>query len=359
MGLLGSGIELVERGFIPDSITRFAIRRLCRQRLSLAHIHRGSQTAGGGSAFVESMRTGPIAPVPEKANQQHYELPPEFFALILGPHRKYSSCYFASEQTSLTDAEEAALAQTCRHAGLADGQDILELGCGWGSLSLWMAERYPNSRIAAVSNSTPQRRFIEAAATNRQLKNLHVITADMNDFTRPESNSTDGKFDRIVSVEMFEHMRNYEELLARIADWLRPAGKLLVHIFCHRDSTYPFEVEGAANWMGRYFFTGGIMPGVNLLRKFDRDLCVEDQWTWGGTHYQRTCEAWLANLDAHRAEALEILGKTYGRSHAHRWLNRWRTFFLSGAELFGYAAGREWFVAHYLLGHRGSSDLPE
>ncbi len=352
---LGTGIELIERGLMPDAITRFAIRRLCRQRLSLAHNTRGSQTASGGSAFVDSMRSGPIAPVPEKANEQHYELPPEFFALVLGPHRKYSSCYFASEQTNLAEAEEAALMQTCAHAGLADGQDILELGCGWGSLSLWMAKRYRNSRITAVSNSAPQRRFIEAMASSRGLTNLHVITADMNHFTPPVSNVRDGKFDRVVSVEMFEHMRNYEELLGRIADWLRPAGKLFVHIFCHRESTYPFEVEGAANWMGRYFFTGGIMPSVNLLRKFDRDLCVEDQWTWDGRHYQRTCEAWLANLDAHRPDALEILASTYGRSYAHRWLNRWRTFFLSGSELFGYAGGGEWFVAHYLLQHRSQN----
>jgi cyclopropane-fatty-acyl-phospholipid synthase len=345
MSLLSIGVEAVERGFVPDAFMRAAIRRLCRARLresTKGDDH--SRTLQG--TFLESMRSGPIAPVPEKANEQHYELPPEFFAAVLGPHRKYSCCYWPHPACSLAQAEEAALDLTCQHAQLADGQEVLELGCGWGSLSLWMAQRYPKSRITTVSNSTSQRLFIESEAATRGLANLRVITADMNDFT-PQV--TSGRFDRIVSVEMFEHMRNYEALLERVASWLRPDGKLLVHVFCHRELSYPFETTGTADWMGRYFFTGGIMPSKDLVRRFDRHLNVVSQWTWNGGHYQRTAEAWLANLDARHNAVIEILASTYGEAAAHRWFQRWRVFFLAVAELFGYGNGQEWHVSQYLL----------
>lgn len=348
MSLMSLGIEAVERGLIPDVITRAAIRRLCQRRLRESDRDSDNADSREFQAFVESMRAGPIAPVPEKANEQHYELPPEFFTAVLGPHRKYSSCFWPTADTSLRDAEAAALEVTCQRAELADGQQILELGCGWGSLSLWMAERYRNSRITAVSNSAPQRRFIESEAASRGLTNLHVITADMNQFAT-ESH----RFDRVVSVEMFEHMRNYELLLERIASWLRPEGRLFVHHFCHQRLVYPFETEGDANWMGRYFFTGGLMPSENMLRQFDRHMTVVEQWRWDGTHYQRTSEAWLANLDAHRREVLPILAATYGRDEARRWFHRWRLFFLAVSELFGYANGREWFVSHSLLQPNG------
>lgn len=344
MSLLALSLDAVERGLIPDIVTRAAIRRLCEQRL--LDCDRGNDIANSRAlqAFVESMRAGPIAPVPEKANEQHYELPPEFFATVLGPHRKYSSCFWSTAETSLAEAEAASLEITCQRAELADGQDVLELGCGWGSLSLWMAERFRNSRITAVSNSAPQRRFIETEAASRGLTNLHVITADMNQFAA-ESH----RFDRVVSVEMFEHMRNYERLLERIASWLRPDGRLFVHHFCHRQFAYPFETDGDANWMGRYFFTGGLMPNENMLRQFHRHMTVVQQWRWSGTHYQRTSEAWLANLDAHRRDVLPILESTYGRGAARRWFHRWRLFFLAVAELFGYAEGTEWLVSHSLL----------
>jgi cyclopropane-fatty-acyl-phospholipid synthase len=348
MNLLSAGIDAVERGLIPDTITRVAIRRLCAQRLRDCEPGRENANSRRFEELVESMRTGPIAPVPEKANEQHYELPPQFFVTILGPHRKYSACFFPTAATSLEDAESAALEITCQRADIGDGQTILELGCGWGSLSLWMAERYRGSRITAVSNSAPQRRFIETEAASRGLTNLQVITADMNEFSAAPHH-----FDRVVSVEMFEHMRNYELLLERIASWLKPDGRLFVHHFCHRTLAYPYETEGDANWMGRYFFTGGLMSSENMLRQFDRHMTVADQWRWDGTHYQRTSEAWLANLDARRREVLPVLEATYGRDAARRWLHRWRMFFLAVAELFGYSNGGEWFVTHALLRPNG------
>lgn len=350
MSLLSVGIDAVERGLIPDAITRVAIRRLCGQRLRESPCGNDVPQADSPELreLVESMRTGPIAPVPQKANEQHYKLPPQFFAEILGPHRKYSSCYWPAATASLEEAEAAALAITCQRADLANGHEILELGCGWGSLSLWMAERYPRCRITGVSNSAPQRQFIEAIAASRGLTNLRVITADMNEFAAQLH-----QFDRIVSVEMFEHMRNYELLLERIASWVRPDGRLFVHHFCHQRLAYPYETEGDANWMGRYFFTGGLMPSEQMLRKFDRHMTVVDQWTWDGTHYQRTSEAWLKNLDAHRQTVLPILAATYGRDAAQRWFHRWRMFFLAVSGLFGYANGTEWFVSHALLQPKG------
>lgn len=344
------GIEAIEKGLVPDVLTRMAIRRLCRERLRKSRQAHCALTDSSRAAFFESMRSGPVALVPKIANQQHYESPPEFFAAVLGPRRKYSCCYFPSDSTRLPEAEEAALALTCERADIADGQQILELGSGWGALTLWMAERFNHSRITAVSNSNSQRQYIDAEAKSRGLKNVRVITCDMNSFSPGEE-----KFDRIVSVEMFEHMRNYDCLLQRIASWLRPKGKLFIHIFCHRNLSYPFETDGAANWMGRHFFTGGIMPSADLLNQFNRALTVSQQYSWSGQHYQQTAEAWLANLDLHRDNVLRILASVYGSTDARHWLNRWRMFFLAVSELFGYAEGDEWFVSHYVMEHRAAS----
>jgi cyclopropane-fatty-acyl-phospholipid synthase len=340
---MNKAIDWTEQGLVPDSVIRGAIRRLLRARLDELHGDDPEQVAEATARFIQLMNAGPIAPVPEKANEQHYELPPEFFALALGPHRKYSSCFFRPGVLDLGQAEEDALAETCARAELADGQSILELGCGWGSLTLYMAKHFPNARILAVSNSAPQRAYIEAEAARRGLGNVEVLTRDMNEFT------TSRRFDRVVSVEMFEHMRNYAVLFERIAGWLVPAGKFFMHIFVHRSVPYAFVDRGTDDWMSRYFFSGGIMPSAALPLSFQRHLALERQWSWNGQHYEKTANAWLANLDARRKEALPILEAAYGAKEGALWLQRWRMFFMACAELWGYREGREWFVSHYLF----------
>ncbi len=297
-------------------------------------------------ALVEKLRASEIAIETAAANEQHYEVPPAFFEAVLGPHLKYSSCYWPDGTNDLGAAEAAMLALTAERAGLADGQEILDLGCGWGSLSLWAAARYPNSRITAISNSSGQRAFIEAAAAARGLTNLAVRTADVRTLLLPAR-----AFDRVVSIEMFEHMRNYEQLLRRIADWLAPGGSLFVHVFAHRRHAYPFEDAGASDWMAREFFTGGIMPSASLLHHFQDDLQLVDEWHLAGTHYARTAEAWYANLMEREPQALATLAVAYGADARTRF-QRWRVFFLACAELFGYANGREWIVAHYRFAGR-------
>lgn len=334
------GLALAEKGLLPDAAIRAGIRRMLDDRLR--DEARRAALPGASERFVEELRSSPIALHTGAANEQHYEVPPAFFEIALGRRMKYSSCLFPDGATTLDAAEEAMLALTCERARLADGQRILELGCGWGSLTLWMAQRYPASRITAVSNSRPQREFIEARARGMGLANVRVVTADMNDF------EAEGRHDRVVSVEMFEHMRNYERLLAKVARWLEPSGLLFVHVFCHRAYSYAFETTGEDDWMGRHFFTGGIMPGWDLLPRFDRDLVLRERWPVSGGHYARTAEAWLANVDARRDEALAALRPAYGAQTA-LWLRRWRIFFLACAELFARDGGREWHVAHYVF----------
>ena len=334
--------ELVESGRVPDPLIRLGIRHQLRRRLrQISH--------GETEALLDRMRSAPVALHTSDANEQHYELPAEFFRMVLGPRLKYSSCFWPEGVDSLDAAEAAALALTCERAAIADGMEILELGCGWGSLSLWMAERYPASRILAVSNSGAQRRFIAAAAKSRGLGNLELTTNDMNSFDPGRPPGSSRQFDRVVSVEMFEHMRNYRQLLERIASWLTSDGRLFVHVFCHHRYPYLFEDNGASDWMARHFFTGGLMPSEDIFRHFEDDMVAEERWRLDGKHYERTLRAWLANLDRQSEQCLQLFEEAYGIAQAGRWFHRWRLFFLSCAELFGYRDGREWYVAHSLL----------
>ena len=337
-GLLG----LAERGHVPDALLRMGIRRMCEQRLR-------EESEGGLEAQaerfarrIESLRTSPVAIHTDAANAQHYELPPAFFQHCLGKRLKYSSCYYPTGKETLDQAEEAMLKLYGERAGLRDGQAILELGCGWGSLTLWMAERYPNATITAVSNSALQREHILAQCRQRALFNVQVITCDVNTLELEA-----GRFDRCVSIEMFEHMRNYETLLGRIAGWLKPGGALFVHIFMHRTLMYPFETEGEDNWMGRHFFTGGLMPAADTLLWFQRDLRIDRRWVVDGTHYQRTANHWLQRQDSQREAVMAVLRQAYGDAGAALWYERWRMFWMACAEMFGLRGGQEWGVGHY------------
>jgi cyclopropane-fatty-acyl-phospholipid synthase len=336
--LTETAIRLGETLPWPDSISAAVISRLVeRTRRDLA------QFSGGSDAgFSREIATLPIAINTAEANAQHYEIPARFFEMILGPQRKYSCCFYGEEGDTLAQAEERALGITAGHAKLEDGQDILELGCGWGSLSLWMARRYPNSRIISVSNSASQREFILRQAAAANIGNLSVITADMNDFM-PQ-----GEFDRIVSVEMFEHMANWRPLLARMRAALRPGGLLFLHIFTHKSGSYRFSPENRADWIAQHFFTGGIMPSHGLIREYGDLFSVDTAWQWNGEHYAKTARDWLANYDRNRTEIYEVLRQVYGKD-ARLWQRRWRLFFLATIGLFGHADGEEWGVSHYRL----------
>ncbi len=338
MTLVSVATNVIERVPLPDSVTSAGIAFLVdRTRRKLAR-----EGAGKDADFARLMARQPIAVRPDAANAQHYEVPPAFFALVLGPRRKYSCCLYDNAADTLASAEERALAETAGHAGLADGQDILELGCGWGSLSLWMAERYPAARITAVSNSASQRSYIEGEAARLGLGNLRVITADMNDF------ATGARFDRVVSVEMFEHMTNWQSLLKRVHGWLRPDGRLFMHVFSHRSAPYLFDTADKEDWIAQHFFTGGIMPSHGLIRHVAEVFDVESEWRWSGVHYARTARHWLANFDRNEDAVVEVLRGVYG-AEALLWKRRWRLFFLATAGLFGHARGTEWGVSHYRL----------
>jgi cyclopropane-fatty-acyl-phospholipid synthase len=343
--------RIVDSGLVPEPLLRAAIRAVCALRLRQER--RGiEEEQARHQALVEELRRSDLAIETAAANAQHYEVPAAFFERVLGPHLKYSSGYWPPGVERLEDAEAAMLALTAERAGLADGQDVLDLGCGWGALSLWAARRFPASRITAVSHSRTQRAFIEARARAAGLPNLSVRTADVRTLELAAAS-----FDRVVSIEMFEHMRNYELLLRRIAGWLRPDGALFVHVFAHRRHAYPFEDAGRSDWMAREFFTGGLMPSASLLHHFQRDLRLTDEWHLSGTHYARTAEAWYANLMAAPGPIRALFAEAYGGGQAQRRFQRWRVFFLACAELFGYRGGREWLVAHYRFRPRAAPSI--
>lgn len=339
--------SIAETGLVPDTIVRAGIRRALKQRLQEIYTIADGDSDKAREQFISAMNSSPIAQSPEKANEQHYELPAKFFALTLGEQGKYSCSYWPKDCQSLDEAEVAALFKTCQHADLQDGQSVLELGCGWGSLSLYMAERYPNSQITSVSNSYSQADYIRGQIDALNLQNLTIVTADMNDFTTAQH------FDRIVSVEMFEHMRNWPQLFSRVATWLRPDGAFFMHVFTHKLVPYFYEDRGESDWMSRHFFAGGIMPSLDLPKAINKDLVLQQRWVWEGHHYEKTSNAWLRKMDSNKAEIMPLLENCYGKQNAKKWWVRWRIFYMACAELFGYHDGSEWFVAHYRFERAG------
>lgn len=336
-------IDFAEKKLLPDPLVRLGIRQLLKQRLQDEMAFDPEQASLRKHACIDMLRSSPIAIETDAANEQHYEVPAEFYQRVLGKHLKYSGCFWDQDCLTLDDAERTMLDLYLERARLQNGQQILELGCGWGSLTLHMAEKLPYAKITAVSNSHSQREHIEKNLRQRGLSNVRVLTCDVNEL------ELDQQFDRVVSVEMFEHMRNYQRLFDKIGQWLRQDGKLFVHIFCHRSVVYPFETEGEDNWMGRYFFTGGLMPSADTLLHFQQQLQIQQQWLLNGKHYQQTAEAWLANTDQHQREIISLFEQVYGADQARVWWQRWRLFFMACAELFGYRDGTEWLVGHYLF----------
>jgi cyclopropane-fatty-acyl-phospholipid synthase len=341
-------ISWTESGLVPDSVIRSGIRRLLERKLDEIQAGNPACAADTLNDFVAMMRRSPIALVPELANEQHYDVPAAFFEQVLGPRRKYSCSYWPEGVETLADAERAALKMTVQRAGVEDGMKVLDLGCGWGAVSLWIAEQFPRTQVTSVSNSRSQRDYITAQAIDRGLANIEVVVCDMNDF------EIDKRFDRVISVEMFEHMRNYPELFRRINGWLAPGGKFFMHIFTHGTTPYEYIDKGPSDWMTRHFFSGGIMPSASLPLRFQEHLQIDKQWSWNGEHYGKTCRAWLSLIDERKDKVSRILEETYGRAESSRWFMRWRIFFMACEELFRYRGGSEWYVSHYLFDKAGT-----
>jgi cyclopropane-fatty-acyl-phospholipid synthase len=341
--VINKAVGWTELGLVPDSVVRAGIRRLLESKRREIQADDLEHAANELNHFVAMMNQSPIALVPELANEQHYEVPAEFFIEVMGDHLKYSCGYWPSDVDTLTASEAAALRLAVQRAGIENGMQVLDLGCGWGSLSLWIAEKFPQCSVTSVSNSSSQREFILRRAEQMKLQNIEVIVQDMNDFV------TEDRFDRVVSVEMFEHMRNYGELFHSISRWLAPGGRFFMHIFCHRSTPYEFIDKGPGDWMSRYFFSGGIMPSSDLPLRFSDHLSIDQRWHVNGLHYTRTCEAWLARMDSNKEKILPILAECYGADNAELWWQRWRVFFMACSELFNYNQGSEWYVGHYLF----------
>jgi cyclopropane-fatty-acyl-phospholipid synthase len=335
--------SLLEQNKVPDFALRYGIRKLLKERLQQEKKETVELQQAHLMNLIAELKESPIAINTVEANEQHYEVPTEFYKFCLGNNLKYSSGFWKEGVIDIDTSENDMLEITCTRAELTDGQDILELGCGWGSLSLYMAKKYPKSNITAVSNSKTQKIYIDEQAQLRGIKNLTIITVNINDF------NIDKKFDRVVSVEMFEHMRNYQKLMHKIADCLKINGKLFVHIFTHKDFAYKFEVLDETDWMSKYFFTGGIMPSDDLLLYFNEHLSIEKHWHVSGIHYSKTSESWLQNMDKNKSQIMPLFESTYGKDQAVKWWVYWRLFYMACAELWGYNNGEEWIVSHYLF----------
>jgi len=333
--------KLVETDFIPETIIRIVVRAMLSQKLKEEQLSTPQKKQERLMQFVEELKLSPIAIETKAANKQHYELPTSFFQLILGPNLKYSCALWNNPQDTLEQAEENMLSLYCKRAEITDGQSILDLGCGWGSMSLYLAKNYPNSKITALSNSSTQREYIENKANQLKLNNLKVITANISEY------STESKYDRIVSIEMFEHMKNYQELLRKLKIWLLPKGKLFVHIFCHKDYAYNYDSE--TDWLAEHFFSGGTMPSNDLLLYFQNDFSLSNHWVIDGEHYKKTANAWLANMKKHKKNILSIISSTYGDRETKKWWVYWKLFFIACAETWGYQKGSQWLVSHYLF----------
>lgn len=342
----------IDKGLVPDPIIRFGIRNLLKQRLK----DMNEQDSKSGGKFINThanlLRESPLAIMTKQANEQHYEVPTEYYELCLGQHKKYSSCYWDDTTSTLEQAEQKALDISIERAEIKDGMRILELGCGWGSLSLELARRFPNSSVTVVSNSTTQKQFIDNKAKERGFKNLTVLTRDLG--KEENYNFGDEKFDRVMSIEMMEHLRNYEKFFSLVSKSMKPDAKMFIHIFTHKTTPYYFETEGEDNWMGKYFFSGGQMPARDLFDQFNKHLNVSQKWDWNGTHYQKTLEAWLKKMDQNEDQVRVLFKQAYGAENVELWVNRWRVFYMACSELFGFNGGKEWAVTHYLLTVKGN-----
>lgn len=338
--------KIIEKGIVPDPLLRFGIRKLLQERLNSENKGDQEKQKEHFMKLLDFLKESEIAVHTDDANKQHYEVPTEFYKIVLGKFLKYSSCYWTEKTSNLSEAEENMLKITCERAGIVDGEKILDLGCGWGSLSFYIADNYPNCQITSVSNSSTQREYIENKKVALKADNIEIITSDINEF------NTDKKFDRIISIEMFEHLRNYKKLFHKLHNLLEENGKLFVHIFTHSKFAYLYEVKDETDWMSKYFFTGGIMPSDDLLLYFARDFEIVNHWVVNGKHYEKTANEWLNNFDRNRSQIARIFEKTYGKENSVKWINYWRVFFMSCAELWGYNKGNEWQVSHYLFERR-------